>query len=281
MKYLNPRKMLNFKERKPVVDEYENLPRMKKSLGQHFLRNAAVVDRMIDNVKIPPETTIVEIGCGDGFLTDAILKQSKCKQLIVYEIDSEWADFVKNKIKDTRLKINIDNILDVDLALGLENSKPLVLLANLPYQITFPILFKLQKNKSIFDEGVVMVQEEVAQKIVAKRGKKYSATTLFLQYHFDWKLLDKIEPGSFVPAPKVFSRTLYFKPKFDLVAIPQETEFWEFVKMCFKSPRQTVRNNLKGTKYFKNEKITSDVLQLRAQQISFDQFLSLWNDLIS
>lgn len=272
--------MLNFRERKPVVDEYENLPKMKKSLGQHFLRNSAVVDHMIDNVKITPNTTVVEIGCGDGFLTDAILRQTKCNQLVVYEIDSEWANFVQNKIKDSRLRIKIENILSIDLTAELEQSKPLVLLANLPYQITFPIIFKLQKNKALFHEGVIMIQEEVAQKIVAKRGKKYSATTLFLQYHFDWKLLDKINPGSFVPAPKVFSRTVYFKPKFDLVEIPREDEFWDFVKLCFHSPRQTIRNNLKSTKYLNHDKISDATLQLRAQQISFDQFLDLWKNII-
>lgn len=280
MKYLNPRKMLNFKERKPVVDEFENLPLKKKAFGQHFLRNYSVVDRMIETVKVDSETTVVEIGCGDGFLTDAILKQTKCKQLIVFEIDPEWAEYVQSKIKDKRLNLKVMDILSVDLKQELETKKPLVLLANLPYQITFPILFRIQQNKDLFNEGVVMVQEEVAQKIVATRGKKYSATTMFLQYHFDWKLLDKVEPGSFTPPPKVFSRTIYFKPKFELEYIPQEAEFWEFVKMCFRCPRQTIRNNLKNTKYFKNEKISNDVLQLRSQQISFDKFLELWKMLI-
>jgi len=280
IKYLNPRKMLHFKERKPVVDEFENLPLKKKAFGQHFLRNERVVHRMIDTVKIDTETTIVEIGCGDGFLTDAILKQTSCKRLDVFEIDPEWAEYVQSKIKDKRLNINIIDILSVDLRQELESKKPLALLANLPYQITFPIFFKLQQNKDLFNEGVVMVQEEVAQKIVASRGKKYSATTMFLQYHFDWKLLDKVEPGSFTPPPKVFSRTIYFKPKFDLVHIPRETEFWEFVKICFKAPRQTIRNNIKNTKFFQNEKITNDILQLRSQQISFDKFLELWNVLI-
>lgn len=279
MKYLNPRKMLNFKERKPVVDEFENLPHIKKAFGQHFLRNASVVDRMIDNVKVDENTTVVEIGCGDGFLTDAILKQTPCKQLVVFEIDQDWSDYVQNKIKDSRLNVNLADILQVDLMQELDNKRPLVLLANLPYQITFPILFKLQANKSLFSEGVVMVQEEVAQKIVAKRGKKYSQTSMFLQYHFEWKLLDKVEPRSFVPAPKVFSRTIYFKPKFDLIEIPNESEFWDFVKMCFRCPRQTIRNNLKSTKYFKNEKLSDEILQLRSQQISFDQFIELWKSL--
>ena len=190
------------------AEELEKLPIKKKAYGQHFLRNQAVVDRMIHTVNISSETSVVEIGCGDGFLTSAILYQTKCKNLFVYEIDPEWIDYVEKKIRDSRLKINNDDILQVDLEKDLATHKPIVLLANLPYQITFPILFKIQKCKDLFQEGVVMVQEEVAQKIVAARGKKFSPTTMFLQRHFEWKLLDKVAPGSFIPAPKVFSRKI-------------------------------------------------------------------------
>ena len=151
-----------YKRDKKIREEDQALeglpPRKKKALGQHFLRKSSVVDHMIDNVEITPEVSVVEIGCGDGFLTSAILSQTDCKNLIVYEIDPEWADFVKNKIKDNRLVIKNENILDVDFQRGLLSKKPIVLLANLPYQITFPILFKLQKNKGLFQEGVVMVQ---------------------------------------------------------------------------------------------------------------------------
>lgn len=259
----------------------EEIPRKKRFLGQHFLRKSSVVDQMIDNVKIDSETSVVEIGCGDGFLTSAILLQTKCKNLFVYEIDPEWVEFVQKKIIDTRLQVKTRDVLQVDLSKDLEQYKPLVLLANLPYQITFPVIFKIQKNKNLFQEGVIMVQEEVAQKIVATHGKKYSPTSMFLQYHFEWKLLVKIEPGAFVPPPKIFSRILYFKPKFDLPLIPQEERFWEFLKMCFRFPRQTLKNNLKSTEYYLHKKLPANFLSLRAQQIPFNDFLSLWKDIVS
>ncbi|MFA5075311.1 MAG: 16S rRNA (adenine(1518)-N(6)/adenine(1519)-N(6))-dimethyltransferase RsmA [Candidatus Babeliales bacterium] len=249
-------------------------PFKKKKFGQHFLRKQSVVDHMIDKVQISEKTYVMEIGCGDGFLTQSILQQTKCKELWVYEIDPEWANFVKNKIQDTRLKIFQENILEVDFN-KLETYKPWVLLANLPYQITFPILFLLQKNKHLFKEGVVMVQEEVARKITATHGKGYSSTSLFLQYHFDLQLLEKIEPGAFSPPPKVFSRLIYFKPKFDQVAIPNETEFWKFLKFCFLSPRRTLRNNLRTTNYDLT-KMPENLLDLRAQQLSFADFLKVW-----
>jgi 16S rRNA (adenine1518-N6/adenine1519-N6)-dimethyltransferase len=249
-------------------------PAKKKQLGQHFLRKQSVVNHMINRVKITPETSILEIGCGDGFLTQAILVETNCKQLFVYEIDHEWADFVRNKIKDERLTIKEQNILEIDTS-ELETHKPWILLANLPYQITFPIMFLLQKNKVLFQEGVVMVQEEVAQKIVATHGRSCNATSMFLQYHFNFELMEKIEPEAFSPPPKVHSRLLYFKPKFDLIEIPEEEKFWKFLKLCFLSPRRTLHNNLKTT-HFDLEKIPKDTLKLRAQQLSFDQFLKIW-----
>lgn len=254
-----------------------NFIKKKKHFGQHFLRKQSVVDHMIENVKIDSNTNILEIGCGDGFLTRSILSQTKCKELWVYEIDPEWANFVKNNIKDSRLKINIENILEINWQ-NLEPHKPWVILANLPYQITFPIIFLIQKNKHLFQEGVVMIQEEVAQKILAKTGRGYSSTSLFLQYNFEFKMLEKIEPGAFSPPPKVYSRLIYFKPKENLQEIPDSQNFWKFLKICFLHPRRTLSNNLK-TAHYDLKKLTAEILQKRAQQLTFKDFLEIWEKL--
>ncbi|MCK4265110.1 ribosomal RNA small subunit methyltransferase A [Candidatus Babeliales bacterium] len=254
-------------------------PRKKKALGQHFLRKQSVVDHMIDNVVIDSKTPVLEIGCGDGFLTRSILDQTKCKKLLCYEIDPEWAEFVNEKIKDPRLEIRVENFLETELSV-LENDKPWVLLANLPYQVTFPILFKLLENKHLFSEGIVMIQEEVAQKIVAQKGKGYNATSLFLQYHFELKLMEKIEPQAFTPPPKVHSRLIYFKPKLKLEKIPNEQEFWKFLKLVFKQPRRTLKNNLKQTHH--NFSHFSEILiSKRAQQLTFEDFLTVWSQINS
>ena len=266
-------------ERKSEPEEF--MPRKKKSLGQHFLRKQSVIDHMIDKVVVAPETSVLEIGCGDGFLTQGILSQTRCKALVCYEIDRDWADYVRQRIRDPRLTIKLKNILEVHFAEELATDRPWVLLANLPYQITFPIVFLIQQNKALFQEGVVMVQEEVAQKIVAKRGKGYSPTSIFLQYHFVWELLEKIEPGAFSPPPKVYSRLLYFKPRFDAPEIPEADDFWKFLKLCFGSPRQTLRNNLKTSHYSTNIAFSTDLLNLRAQQLSFADFLVIWKEIIS
>jgi 16S rRNA (adenine1518-N6/adenine1519-N6)-dimethyltransferase len=253
-------------------------PEKKKRLGQHFLRKQTVVDHMIAKVNITSETYVMEIGCGDGFLTQAILNQTNCKALWSYEIDHEWAIVVRNKIKDPRLKIVEQNILDLDFT-TIEQYKPWVLLANLPYQITFPIIFLLQKYKHLFQEGVVMIQEEVAQKLVATKGRSYNPTSIFLQLHFDFELLEKIEPRAFAPPPKVFSRLIYFKPKGQEIMITDKEGFFKFLKFCFAYPRRTLLNNLKTTHYDLS-KLDAEVLALRAQQITSDQFLKIWESII-
>ena len=120
-----------------------------------------------------------------------------------------------------------------------------------------------------------MVQEEVAQKLVAKRGRSYSATTLFLQHHLQFELMEKIPPSAFVPPPKVHSRLVYFKPILQPAAIAHEGDFWKFVKLCFAHPRRTLRNNLKPTHY--DLSLLSETwLGKRAQELSFDEFLGMW-----
>jgi 16S rRNA (adenine1518-N6/adenine1519-N6)-dimethyltransferase len=257
------------------------MPRKKKKFGQHFLRNNIVVDHMINRVVITDKTPVLEIGCGDGFLTKAILTQTPCKQLWSYEIDYEWAAYVQEHVRDKRLSVIEKNILEEDWEKALTADAPWVMLANLPYQVTFPILFFVKAHKHLFSEGVVMVQEEVAQKIVARTGKQFSPTTMLLQYHFSWELLDRVPPSFFVPPPKVTSRLLYFKPLLDQQPIPEEELFWKFVKACFRSPRQTLRNNLRTTHYLDTQIIDNSKLSLRAQEFTFKDFLILWQNFLA
>lgn len=257
----------------------EDMPRKKKSLGQHFLRTQSIVDNMIEKVTVTSEHSVLEIGCGDGFLTRSILNQTDCKQLWCYEIDPAWADHVRCRIDDKRLTIHVENVLDLNTQ-PLEAHTSWVVLANLPYCITFPILKLLVRNKHLFSEGVVMMQEEVAQKVVATKGKKYSPVSLFLQRHCQWSLMEKISPGAFTPAPKVYSRTLHFKPKKVIEPIPNEALFWQFIRSLFRMPRRTLRNNLKTT-HHDLDSFDEPLLDKRAQELSFDEFLHIWNTTIN
>lgn len=248
---------------------------LKKQFGQHFLRAPNVLDRITHSVLLDSNSSIFEIGCGDGVLTRAILEQPLAR-LWVFEIDPDWANLVEKQLgQDKRLTMYRANILDVDWKI-FEQYAPWTLLANLPYQVTFPILHLLQKNRAVLKEGVIMVQEEVAQKITSKSGRGYGFISLYFQHFFEWKLLDKVPPTAFYPPPKVDSRLLYFKPRACLDIIEQEERFWKFIQYCFKQPRRTLKNNLQQAHYA-IEKIPTDILNLRAQQIKKEQFLQLWS----
>jgi len=264
-------------------------PRFKKKYGQNFLKEQWVIDRILDRVNLNKNSNVFEIGPGSGFLTQSILAQNPDK-LWAFEIDPEWANYLAEKFKDkktyknaNKLKIFCENILDIDFKI-FNKSNNWVLLANLPYNITFPILHLLRENITLLKEGVIMVQEEVAQKILKSSGKNYGYVSLFFQYYFNWELLDKIPPKAFKPAPKVFSRLLYFKPKKKFLEIKDINNFWKFIKLSFKFPRRTLRNNLAQTHYNLDnlDKINlnnkeQDLLSLRAQQLDINQLVKVWN----
>lgn len=247
---------------------------LKKQYGQHFLRDNEITDTMIRSVTLSQNSSVFEIGCGDGFLTREIL-ESHIARLWVFEIDSDWANYVKESIIDSRLSVHECNFLDIDFSM-LETHAPWIVLANLPYQVTFPILHTFQKNRHLIVEGVVMIQEEVAQKLVKTGGRDYGFSSLFFQHFFEMKLLDKIPPTAFVPPPKVFSRLLYFRPRTELVAIPDEERFWKFIKICFSQPRRTLRNNLVQTQYQFNV-LGDDILKKRAQELCMQDLLVIWD----
>ncbi len=250
---------------------------LKKKYGQHFLREQSVVDHMIEAVSIK-DASILEIGPGDGFLTRAILKQPIAR-LWSFEIDADWVEYLNNECKDDRFQLFHENFLDVEFD-SFEAFKPWTVLANLPYQVTFPILHVFQRQRALIKEGVIMVQEEVAQKILKTRGRGYGYPSLFFQHYFQWELMQKVAPQAFYPPPKVYSRLLYFTTKLNVTPIEQEEAFWKFIKICFKQPRRTLRNNLAQTHY-PIDVIAQDVLAKRAQELSMDQLLMLWNSIKS
>lgn len=253
----------------------EGIP-LKKQFGQHFLREQSIVDNIVSSVDLNDSSSVFEIGCGDGFLTRTILK-APLARLWIFEIDGDWVKHIRNTIKDSRMEIFEENILDVDWQ-RFEPNAPWTLLANLPYQITFPILHMLQKNRTLLKEGVIMVQEEVAQKLLKSSGRGYGFPSLYFQHFFSWKVLEKVSPAAFFPPPKVFSRLLYFKPIANLQPIPHEENFWKFIKACFKQPRRTLKNNL-ATTHYSIGKLSEEKLALRAQQLDMDDLLEIWDTL--
>ncbi len=253
---------------------------LKKKLGQHFLQDSFFIDQVVNKIPFTPGMNVFEIGCGEGVLTKAIAVQPNLGKLRVFEIDPEWAALVKKDLQDNpKVEVSLSNVLDVDLNEEFKGEK-WVLLANLPYCITFPILHLLHQSSAVVTQGVIMIQEEVAQKILQKSGRGYGYPSLFFQHYFDWQLMDKVPPTAFFPPPKVFSRLLYFKTNENPVVIENEEGFWKFIKACFLQPRRTLKNNLQQSKYG-TEPFSEDLLKKRAQELSMQDFLTIWKTLQS
>ncbi len=246
---------------------------LKKKLGQHFLRDSSVTDGMINRVEMT-NMPVLEIGCGDGFLTRALL-QHPVSKVQVFELDTEWADYVRKTVRDKRLTVENVDVLRADFEI-LRADAPWLLLANLPYQVTFPILHRIQQYRDLFKEGVVMVQEEVAQKIVKTGGRGYGYPALFFQHYFEWELQQLVPPHAFFPPPKVNSRLLYFKTRVITDPIPDEPLFWKFIKQCFSQPRRMLKNNLTGSIY-DPEIVPAQFNGLRAQQMSMADLRLIWD----
>lgn len=256
--------------------KYPNLDGIliKKQFGQHFLQDQSVLDKIVSSVTLSEETNVFEIGGGSGVLTRTILRH-KISRLWVFEIDAEWAEYLSKTIDDPRLTVYRENFLDIDFSIFKEHKK-WTILSNLPYNVTFPILHKLVEHRDMLNEGVIMIQEEVAQKILKQGGRDYGFVSLYFQYYFDWKFLDKVPPEAFLPSPKVDSRLLYLRPRESLESIKDADLFWKFIKICFRQPRRTLENNLRQSHYDLG-KISKDILALRAQQLVFKDFLDIWD----
>ncbi|QQR54097.1 ribosomal RNA small subunit methyltransferase A [bacterium] len=249
---------------------------LKKKFGQHFLRDYDVLAKIIQHAQLTEADSVLEIGCGDGFLTRALLDEP-IKKLCSFEIDQQWATQVKNSIQDDRFELKIQDILTIQNDFFVHDGLWKVV-ANLPYNITFPILEIFRLQSDYLDRGIIMIQEEVAQKLAKKagNGKDYGFVSLFYQYYFDFTLLDKVLPASFFPMPNVVSRLIAFRPKKERPAIEDAENFWNFIKLVFKQPRRTLKNNLAESS-LKISQLSEEVLQKRAQQLDFQQLLQLWH----
>jgi len=251
---------------------------LKKQFGQHFLQDHFYIDQVVNKIAFTSGINVFEIGCGEGVLTKAIAQQPLLNKLRVFEIDPEWANLVKTDLaSDARVTVCESNILDENLNELFKDEK-WILLANLPYCITFPILHLLQKSSAVVKEGVIMIQEEVAQKILKTSGRGYGYPSLFFQRYFQWELMDKVPPTAFFPPPKVDSRLLYFKTNENPEPIINEEGFWKFIKLCFLQPRRMLKNNLQQSRYGL-EPFSDELLKKRAQELSMKDFLEIWSTL--
>lgn len=215
----------------------------KKSLGQHFLFDPSILKRIVETANLTKEDTVIEIGAGYGNLT-ALLSQAS-KRVIAIEYDKELANILNEKLKHYE---NIEIVYCDALRFPYESLEVFKVVANIPYYITTPLLFKLLELRKNIKTITITLQREVAERIVAQPGNKdYGLLSITMQYYSNPKIKFIIPAGAFRPVPKVDSAVVHIdildKPKMDVF---DEKLFFKVVRASFSRRRKTILNNLKN-----------------------------------
>ncbi|PKN13444.1 MAG: ribosomal RNA small subunit methyltransferase A [Deltaproteobacteria bacterium HGW-Deltaproteobacteria-4] len=218
--------------------------RTKKSYGQNFLQDRQVVAEIIAAAAIGEEDRVIEIGPGLGALTKDLL--ARAREVNIIEIDKDLISFWQQR-PDPRLHLHAGDALGLNWR-TLFPAPPYILAANLPYNISTPILFKMIEERDLFKRLVLMFQKEVGDRICAPPGgKDYGVLSVFCQLWFDVRKVVIVPPGAFHPAPKVHSIVVQLDPlPAARVALDDYATFRRVVKGAFGQRRKTLRNALGG-----------------------------------
>lgn len=266
----------------------------KKSLGQNFLTDINILKNIVAAGDVKDTDNVVEIGPGIGALTEQLARAAK--QVVAFEVDDRLIPVLDHTMAPyDNVTIVHNDILKVDLEKEFakqfaDTTAPLKLVANLPYYITTPILMQVLQSGIHFDNIVVMMQKEVADRLSAEPGTKdYGSLTLAVQYRMNAKLAFTVSRTAFVPNPNVDSAIISLTPREPLAVQPRdEKQLFELFKIGFVMRRKTLWNNL-TTAFGKGEamqaKLTAalEAIDLdprtRAEKLSLERFIELHNAL--
>ena len=221
--------------------------KMSKKLGQNFLINRGIVDEIVHAAELTPGEPVLEVGPGIGTLTQGLAQSGA--DVTAIELDRRLLEVLDTTLASyDNVRIVHGDVLKLDVA-TIMNHKPFKVVANLPYYITTPIIMSLLESKLPIERLVVMVQKEVALRMVAKPGTKdYGALSVAVQYYTEPDIVLDVPPKSFLPAPAVTSSVircvLRDKPPVDVI---DEKLFFRVVKAGFAQRRKTFSNTMKTT----------------------------------
>ena len=230
---------------KKELSEYGLFP--KKRLGQHFLVDLNILNRVVRTAQVGKEDIVLEIGPGLGEMTLALARQAE--KVIAVEIDERLVAILRQKLKGyPNVEVIKSDILKMDFKrLFRKETRLIKVVANLPYQISTPLLFRFIESKEIFSVLFLMLQKEVAERMVASPGRKeYGPLSIFIQTFADVSIQFIIKPSAFFPPPKVESALVHmaWKEK-PMIKADDEEWFKKVVKACFGYRRKTLINALK------------------------------------
>ena len=245
--------------------------RAKKHLGQHFLNDLNIAQKIADCLQRQAYKQVLEIGPGMGVLTQFLLQ--KDSEVFVIEIDTESVVYLKTHFPQLNNHIIEGDFLK--LPLNEIFKEPFALIGNFPYNISSQILFKALEHRDIIPEIAGMFQKEVAERVASQPGNKnYGIISVLLQAYYNIEYLFTVNEDVFTPPPKVKSGVIRLIRKENQTLDCDEKLFKRVVKTAFNQRRKTLRNALKSITLV-DEKKAKPYLSLRAEQLSVDDFIQL------
>jgi len=245
---------------------------IKKSLGQNFFVNENLGEKIINFVREETPDVVIEIGPGRGFFTQKLA--SFAQDLVLIEKDDLLANELRSSFPNATI-LNID-FLDWDFnELEQFKNKKIVFYGSLPYNVSKPIIHKILCSPFFLNSCYFIIQKEVAEKYIAKEPNN-NILSLRTQLFAKPKKLMDIHPGAFMPQPKVMSSVIKFSPIPKQQISFNEDKFVNFIENCFRSPRKTLRNNLKN---ISSRLQSEELLEKRPQELTLEQYIKIFTNL--
>lgn len=258
--------------------------KFKKAYGQNFINDNHIIENIVKETKIEPNSLVLEIGPGAGILTKELAKCSK--NVLAYEIDTRLEEILDENLADCQnVQIIFDDFLKRDIVGDIKDYRydNLYVVANIPYYITTPIIKKIVDTKLPFKKVTLMVQKEVGERFTAKvKTRDYGSITVFLNYYFDIQKLFLVSRNSFTPKPNVDSVVIALCAKSNKLHVNNEELFFKLIKDAFHFKRKNLRNNLKSYDLVNIENVLEKYqmdLTCRAEELPLEVFVDLANSL--
>ena len=245
----------------------------KKHLGQHFLKDANIANKIAYSLINKDNLPVLEIGPGTGVLTKELITRDF--DLTLIEIDTESVSFLEDNFYSDTFRLIQGNFLKMDLNEYFDTE--LCIIGNFPYNISSQIFFKMLENRNKIPELCGMIQKEVAERIISKHGNKtYGILSVLIQLYYKVDYLFTVNENVFVPPPKVKSAVIRMQRYRIKIENIDEKKIFTVVKTAFNQRRKTLRNSLKSLTT-EDTDLNNPIFNLRPEQLSPNDFIELTN----
>lgn len=279
-----------------IIEETKNIMKKykikaNKSLGQNFLINQEVVDKIVESSEITEEDLVIEIGPGLGTLTKKLLENAG--KVICIELDKNMVTILQDRFSNLKnFQLINEDVLKVNLKKFIQdekiknNFKSAKIVANLPYYITTPIIMKLLEEKLDLESITVMIQKEVADRLIAVPGEKNTgAITYAVYYYADGREILEVPNNAFIPEPEVTSKVIKLNLRKEVpIKVNDEEKMFKIIKSAFMQKRKTLLNALTNAKVFTSKEEGINILHnlnlnenIRAEKLTLENFADITN----